>query len=413
MEEQHFFIKGCTYSAADPQLQNALARIYETPERPRCMCVRGGVEMYVAKHRLFVVKRMPDTGSQHQPLCPSYEPELHQSGLGELMGASVIDRSPELVELRVDFPFARVPGRTVGRGERREPAEVCAPRHRMSLRAVMHFLFERAGMNRWYPAMEGKRNQGVLHKYLTEAAEEVMTKGLRLSERLYVPEPFSEAIQLQIAERRRSKLAVLQSAEEDGQFKMALVLGEFKGSEAASLGRKIWIKHMPDAPLLIDTKAWERIERVYGKLFEARNADTAHKPRVLVCTLIYAKQEHVYQVDTASFMLTTEHWIPIEGMHELDLTSALIEQKRRFMKPLRYDAKSAAAFPNALLLDTGEKPVALHVVSAFMDAKERAIKEKALKANAEMPWVWHTDKPMPAFPAVTNWKPSAASNKRP
>ena len=102
MEEQHFFIKGCTYSAADPQLQKALARIYETPERPRCMCVRGGVEMYVAKHRLFVVKRMPDTGSQHQPLCPSYEPEPHQSGLGELMGASVIDRSPELVELRVD-----------------------------------------------------------------------------------------------------------------------------------------------------------------------------------------------------------------------------------------------------------------------------------------------------------------------
>ena len=413
MEEQHFFIKGCTYSAADSQLQNALARVYETPERPRCMCVRGGVEMYVAKHRLFVVKRMPDTGSKHNPMCPSYEPELHQSGLGELMGGSVINRSPELVELRVDFPFARATGRTIARSERDAPSEVSVLCHRMSLRAVMHFLFERAGMNRWYPAMEGKRNQGVLHKYLTEAAEEVMTKGLRLSERLYVPEPFSEPTKSEAAERRRSKLAVLQSPEDDLQFKLALVLGEFKGSEAAALGRKVWIKHMPDAPLLIDKKAWERIERVYGSLFEARDADTAHKPRVVMCALIYAKREHTYQIDTASFMLTTEHWIPIEGMHELDLTSALIEQKRRFMKPLRYDATSAAAFPNALLLDTGEKPVALHVVSAFMDAKERAIKEKALKANAEMPWVWHTDKPMPAFPGVTNWKPSAASNKRP
>ena len=45
MEEQHFFVKGSTYSATDPQLQSALARIYETPERPRCMCVRGGLEM--------------------------------------------------------------------------------------------------------------------------------------------------------------------------------------------------------------------------------------------------------------------------------------------------------------------------------------------------------------------------------
>ncbi len=46
-----------------------------TPERPRCMCQRGGIEMYVAKHRLYVVKRMPDTGHQHHATCVSYEPE--------------------------------------------------------------------------------------------------------------------------------------------------------------------------------------------------------------------------------------------------------------------------------------------------------------------------------------------------
>ncbi|MDB5924114.1 MAG: hypothetical protein JWN13_3050, partial [Betaproteobacteria bacterium] len=258
MEEQHFFIKGRTYSATDPQLQTALASVYETPERPRCMCVRGGVEMYVAKHRFLVVKRMPETGSLHNPMCPSYEPELQLSGLGELMGSAVMNRSPECVELRVDFPLARAPGRTTGARESRAACDVSATHHCMSLRAVMHFLFERGGLNRWYPAIEGKRNQAVLHKYLTTAAEEVMTKGLRLSERLYVPEPFSEGTYEQTAERRRRKLAVLESAEDAQQFKMALVLGEFKGSEAADVGRKIWIKHMPDAPLLIGTKDWER-----------------------------------------------------------------------------------------------------------------------------------------------------------
>jgi hypothetical protein len=317
------------------------------------------------------------------------------------MGASVIDHSPELVELRVDFPLARMPGRTVARSPQREPVEVSAPRQRMSLRAVMHFLFERAGMNRWYPAMEGKRNQGVLHKYLTEAAEGVLTKGLRLSERLYVPEPFSEAAHAQTAQRRRSKLAVLESPRDGQQFNMALVLGEFKGSEVGDAGRKIWIKHMPDAPLLIDAKAWERIVRAYGNLLQARDVDTAHKPRVVMGALVYAKHEHMYQVDMASFMLTTDQWIPIEGLHELDFISALIEQKRRFVKPLRYDAKTAATFPNALLLDAGERPVPLHVVSAFMDPKERAMKEKALKATGESPWVWHTDKPMPILPPTT------------
>ncbi|MDB5337568.1 MAG: hypothetical protein JWN70_3187 [Planctomycetaceae bacterium] len=404
MEEQRLFIKGCVYTGTDAQLQNALTRIYETPERPRCMCVRGGIEMYIAKHKLFVVKRMPGTGHKHNPMCPSDEPEFHQSGLGELLGESVIEHSPESVELRVDFPFSRVPGRAIPRGEQQEPSEVSVPRRRMSLRAVMHFLFERAGMNRWYPAMEGKRNQGVLHKYLMEAADEVMNKGFRLSERLYIPEPFNEAEKLQIAERRRSKFSILRSPEDDVQFNMALVIGEFKSSETTGSGRKVWIKHMPDAPLLITLKAWERIERVYGTLLEARDADTVHKPRVVMCALIYARREHTYQIDAASFMLAAEHWIPIEGLHELDLLHALIDQRRRFMKPLRYDAKSAALFPNALLLDVGEKPVALHIVSGFMDSKERAAKEKAIKINGENCWIWYTDRTMPELPRVANYK---------
>jgi hypothetical protein len=47
--------------------------------------------MYVARHRQFVVKRMPGTGKQHQPRCASYEPDAQQSGLGELMGEAIVE----------------------------------------------------------------------------------------------------------------------------------------------------------------------------------------------------------------------------------------------------------------------------------------------------------------------------------
>jgi hypothetical protein len=157
---------------------------------------------------------------------------------------------------------------------------------------------------------------------------------------------------------------------------------------------------MPDAPLFIDAKAWERIERAYGGLFEARDADTKTKLRVVICALIYAKREHTYQIDTASFMLTTDNWIPIEGVHEADLMQALTEQRRRFMKPLRYDARSASSFPNVLLLDTGAKPTPLHVVSASLGPQDRAAKERALNALGDTAWVWNTDRKMPALPAA-------------
>ena len=404
MEEQRFVVKGVTYAANDPRLQHALELVYETSERPRCVCVRGGIEMYVAKHRQYVVKRMPNTAQSHHPRCPSYEPEIGQSGLGELIGEAIIERSPDSIELRVDFALSRVPGRTSAREVAQEPADINAPRHRMSLRAVMHFLFERAGFNRWYPAMEGKRTQAVLHKHLLEAADGIQTKGVPLSERLYVPEQFREEKKSEIAERRRNKLALLQSLEDDRQFKMALVLGEYKGEQASPSGRKVWLKHMPDAPLFIDAKVWQRIERIYGSMLEARDADTKTKQRVVICALIYAKREHTYQIDTASFILTTDNWIPIDGIHEVDLIQALTERRRRFMKPLRYDARTAALFPNALLLDTGTKATPLHVVSPLMEPHDRAAKENALNGQSVPAWVWRTDKPMPPLPDVVSPK---------
>ncbi len=145
MDCQRFTIKGQVVDADDPRLQNALAGIYDTPERPRCLCVPGGIEMYVARHRQFVVKRMPDSGSAHHPGCPSYEPEVQQSGLGELVGEAILELEPGRVELRVDFPWTRRMGHGVPGGEPQAVSEVEVPGRRMSLRALMHFLFERAG----------------------------------------------------------------------------------------------------------------------------------------------------------------------------------------------------------------------------------------------------------------------------
>jgi len=399
MEPTRYFIKGRIYAVADSGLQDALARVYGSSERPRCMCVPGGVEMYLAKHAEYVVKRMPDTGSQHHPTCTSFEPEPGTSGLGELLGEAIIEHAPDEVEVRTDFPISRMPGMSMRRGESAaDPAEVHAPRKRMSLRALLHYLYERARFNRWYPAMEGRRNQGVLHKYLSEAARGVLLKGATLDERLYLPEPFRAELKEEIGERRRRKLALLLSPEDAVQFKMAILVGEYNGSEPTNSGRRIIVKHMPDAALCIEGKAWERVERSYGAILQARDADVARKPRVMMAALIYAKREHVYQVDTLCMMLTTDQWIPLEALHELLLIEALQREQRAFMKPLRYDARTSAIFPNALLLDCGRSPVPLHVITPFAEAKEMALKRRAILANGAATWVWHTDKEMPALP---------------
>ncbi|HBL29372.1 MAG TPA: hypothetical protein DD490_21275 [Acidobacteria bacterium] len=78
-------------------------------------------------------------------------------------------------------------------------------------------------------------------------------------------------------------------------------------------------------------------------------------------------------------MLTSEEWIPLEGVHEVPLVRALVAQGRRFVKPMRYDARSVAGFANAILLDVGAEPVDLHVVSGFMGEAEQGAKRRAFE----------------------------------
>jgi hypothetical protein len=393
---QRLAIRGRVWRAGEPGIQEALAAVYGTPERPRCLCMPGGVEMYVAHFRQFVVKRMPNAGDQHHVLCGSFEPEVAQSGLGYLSGSAVRELETGRTELRVDFPWTRRPGHGTTRGGATESGQVESTARRMSLRAVMHFLFERAGFNRWTPAMAGRRNQGVVRKYLLEAAEGVDVAGGVLADRLFVPEAFNEGIKDQAAQRRREKLAVL--APHAGSTPLALLIGEFKAVEAVEEGRRVWIRHMPDAPLLVEAGVWQRVMRRYLPLFEARDADTPLRVRLVMAALIRARREFTYEIDAASLMMTSEQWIPVEGVHELPLVDVLVKEGRRFIKPLRYDAPRAEAFANALLLDVGQRALPLHLVSPYMDERSRTAKRRAIELAQHDAWVWETDRPLPTLP---------------
>jgi hypothetical protein len=159
MDEQRYLINGRIFAAHDPGLQEALARVHGTPAHPRCLSIAEGVEMYVSKFSDFVIKRMPETGAEHRPTCPSYELPASESGLGEVLGEAIIERGQEGVELRLDFPLTRRVGRSFAIADRKLPSEVTVARKRLSLRSLLHYLWERAGFNRWYPRMQGKRSK--------------------------------------------------------------------------------------------------------------------------------------------------------------------------------------------------------------------------------------------------------------
>jgi len=360
--------------------------------------------MYIAKHRNFVIKRMPGTGPQHHASCDSFEDDSAQSGRGALLGSAIVSAADDLVDLRVDFPLTRAKGRTAPAMTDRLAADVTSAPRPMSMQALLQFLFEQAGFNRWSPAMAGRRHQGVIQKYLYEVAAELRLKGKVLADRLYVPERFDETMMEQISARRRQRLSVLNSSG-GGGHEMALVVGEFKDVIDSSGTMRIRIRHMADAPLTMEPKDWLRLQRKFCWMFDLKASEVGDQVRVIMCLLVYAKQEHVLHVDTATCMLTSRNWIPLDAAFEVDLVGKLTEEKRRFLKPLRYDASPSEAFPNFLLLDTGSVPTPLHVLSGFMSKAALAAKEKAIACSEPSPWVWQTTEsmaPLPPFVAKPN-----------
>ena len=393
-------VKGRRISAEADNFQEVLAAVYNLEDRPLCLCVAGGVPMYVAKYGEYVLKRMPDTGPSHHPACDSFEPEPGVSGRAEL-GAAIEVKENQPVEIRLGFALSRFagrPGPNPGEASERPPGEVDSKTPRCSLRALLHYLWEEAGLNRWYPRMKGKRGQWTLHKYLMQEAQRVRTKGVSLAERLYVPEVFRVEEKEAIADRRRQHLSFLHSPEDNVVFKMGLVIGEFNGVEPAAVGMRVFVKHAPDAPLHIDNRSWDRVRRGYGEVMKALDADVAHKPHVVMAAVIYGAQEGLYQIEAMSMMLVSEQWIPIDGVYEIPLIEQLIEEDRVFIKPLRYDAKSAAKFPNVLLLDASDQPIHMHVISPMADEKARRAKEHQVQQRGELAWEWDRSKGMPAVP---------------
>lgn len=397
-----YSINGHIVGPDDPRFQDLLANCYNGSTRPRCLCAPGGVDMYVARFKSFVVKRMPGTGEQHHPTCPSYEPASGESGLGELLGEAIFERTPELIEVRLDFPLTRRLGRPFSPGAPSEKTEVSAARRKLGLRGLLHLLWERAGFNRWYPKMEGKRYWGVVRKHLMAAAQEIQTKGARLDERVFIPEPFRLENATAIARRRAADLSVLLSPSEDVQFKMMVIIGELKEFSDTALGSKIILKHMSDCPLYLDTKTAVRFRKVFCYEYETwlQEKDLSQEKlprfRFILGGLIYAKRENLYYLDTATLMMTGENWIPLDYTYEQTLMSVMQEQRRRFIKPLRYESKGGAVFPNFVLLDAGDAPVSLDIVSAFMADKDRAVKESVVRERIQPAWVWKTaDTPEP------------------
>lgn len=361
------------------------------------MCKQGGIETYVAKlNEGYVVKRMPDTGNQHAATCPHFEPAVHASGQRSMLGTAIReDPVSGLTTVRVDFAMS------TSTSTHRQPSKLCATTRpasarndlRLSLRGLLLYLWQEAGLTRWHPGFTGKRPWSTVRRRLLESAGDKVIGGHPLVDRLYVPEPFNVNDREGISRRRFSSWAAATMGTAASGH-LLLLIGELEEIAPARCGFKAVVKQVPDLAFTIDNRLYhlisKRLQPTLG-LWSSTN-----DVRMLVAATFGLSPSGIPYIVELAVSATTWDWIPIENTFDRHLVQRLIAEGRSFLQFPRLDSPQIDNIPSATLLDCSNSTPELFVV---LNANSSHNADAATRCETGKSWVWRVaEGPIPPFP---------------
>lgn len=395
-----YLVGGRRIEAGSPEFAEAIARAHAAHQRPRCLCLVGGIEMYVARlagsDGGYIVKRMPDTGSHHAPDCASYEPPPEVSGLGQVLGSAITeDPATGETTLKLDFAMSKLTGRSTVPTSGGESDSVASSGSKLSLRGLLHYLWDQADLTRWHPGFTGKRTWVTVRKHLLQAAENKIARGDSLRARLYIPEAFTVEQRDAIYARRVAQWSQAIAVPGKPQ-QLMLLIAEVKEIVPARYGFKAVVKHVPDQAFALDEQTYRRLGRRFGpELGLWGAADDIHM--VMIATFSVAASG-IPTIVELSLMPVTRQWLPVEDGFHKQLVERLVGDGRSFVKGLRYNLGTGSALASATLTDCENPAPLLFVIPAGVedDGRYRQVCEPSIPV-----WLWHpASEAMPPLPRV-------------
>jgi hypothetical protein len=376
-----------------------LAEAYRARQRPLCLCCKNGAAMYIARiGEQFFVKRMPLSGSDHDPQCQSYEAPYELSGLGPLIGGAIqLDPDNGMAALKLDFSLSKRGAVNSTGGAAQNERPIKNEIRKLSLRALLHYLWHQGGLTEWTTHWAGKRHWFQVRSHLIDAAATMTVKGGALTERLFVPENFRLEDKAGIEQRRALALAGIR-APAAGPRKLMLLIGEVKEFASARSGQKIVVKHMPGFPLMIEETVWRRLQSRYAAELELWQAnDTFH---LVVIATFGMTQSGLASIDEIALMSASEQWLPIENAYEQQLVERLSRLSLKSVKGLRFNLSCTQPIAAATLPHRRPAPAALYIVPPDADEEFEAALADMIAARADVePWIWRVaEGEIPPFP---------------
>ena len=337
------------FTLDDAICQDALSRSRSMHSRAVCLCREDGVEMYVSlRGGALYLARLPGSAAKHHPTCPSFDvvEEDTDSDRCLLIPAFPLKRHvPSL-----DLNHKHEPCFAADGGVRSVKTETPT-----DLRLLLLHLWRSAGLNRWYPAMRGRRNWSLIRYLLQKEALSILLKDVLLSDRLLLPEVFRSS---EVESHKTLNIGLLEtvlSANASSSFRnLALVIGSIRSFHASKFGSRLQIRHLPEAVFYLDDGLSKKVTDHCS--FELMGVGRDSKDEVMAILLVDKTGGGNYVISDCAMMRVSPEWLPLFSNNEKSLVEYLVASGRAFLLPA-----SLSPSPVAYLTDTGEKACPLFI----------------------------------------------------
>lgn len=368
-----------------------------------CTCSGSGEKRLAVVNRFdrYHLARFPDSGAQHAEDCRFFSVDPADSGMSAYKRGVIQELDDGNIKIKLKVGLQHRATKAPSTDAESSPTIASATRSSttqssMSPLGLLHYLWTMAGLNTWSPGMKGKRNLGVAHHHLMEAAKRLFIGRIQLSRNLLIGTPSehsaqakmnqAKAVAAHVARQRLLVVAPLARKVQDAERHKSLPISGFHGIPHLNVSDQMWEVTENRFPAMM--AAWAAGARVVA-------IAQTDPPRVSGDVLSAS-------VVDLSLMWLSDHWIPVDSGFECIVADELVAQHRRFEKPLRFDS-SESALPDFRLKDT-HQAVPMEVWGMSTPEYEARKTEKMAQYDALYGpsgwWSWNAinGDPMPPFP---------------
>ena len=322
----------------------------------RCLCPGSGDRLLAVRYRSekdsYHLSRYPRTGAEHAVNCQYYAEAPEQSGLGAY-SVGVVEETDDgklrvklTLSLRkkepVDVQLVDVEAPTTAKSSTSKTSKPA-----MTLGGLLHLLWTEARLNQWDPDT-GNRWIGPVHARLLRAAKRVVVSRMRIGDALIVAgtrgdqETANRGKVESAAKNKRRLIAIGQLAEHSADIEEAMSrcikIESGWGLPYLNITPDLWDQTVQSYPLAV--LAWRKKCPVVAIM----QTDQPEKD---------SKGRYKTQVLNIALMIVSQAWVPVESGYEWKIEKQLREQRRAFVKPMRFDAGKELVFPDFWLTDAG------------------------------------------------------------